>query len=137
MRPDVPALKKRFDWSAAFLAVLAMGLFSMSVGVRPAEGSILADKKAEKKKAKTTGGSSDATEKETPQAKAPPRFRAVVIADYGSNLFPVGTEQFSAGSSLLFIPSYQLTSNWSVGLLASAYKELTDLREFKIGRAHV
>ncbi len=132
MRPDEPALKKHVAWGGAFLAVLTLGLASMTVGVRPSEASILADKKAEKKKAKTAGGRSDSTEQGASSAKAPSRFRAVVIADFGSNLFPVGTEQYSAGSSLLLIPSYQLSSDWSVGLLASAYKEVTDLREFTL-----
>lgn len=96
----------------------------MLIGVRPAEASIIADKKAAKKKA---SASSTQNQQKTDLAS---RLRGVVIADFGSNLYPVGSEAHSAGSSVVLIPSYRISSDWTAGFIASAYKELTNFREF-------
>ncbi len=120
-------------WLPALLAALATVLGLTMGGVRPAEGSILADKKVAKKKKKGEAqAGAGATEVKVSSKGFASRFRGVVIVDWGTNLMPASSANHTTGSSIVLIPSFQLSSNWTVGMLASAYKEMTDLQEFTL-----
>lgn len=62
----------------------------------------------------------------------PSRFRTVAILDVGSNLYPLGSEPSALNSSILLIPTYRLSDDWSVGMIASAFKGWTDDRPFQL-----
>ncbi|MEN9723434.1 MAG: hypothetical protein RJB38_1420 [Pseudomonadota bacterium] len=61
-----------------------------------------------------------------------PRFRATAIVDLGSNLLAGEASAQSVSSSLLLIPSYQISETWSAGAIVAALKNLSGWREFSL-----
>jgi len=66
---------------------------------------------------------------QTQTAPKPSKLRTVAILDVGSNLYPVGSEDHSANSSLVLLPSYNLNPEWNLGLVLSTAKDLTGMRQ--------
>jgi hypothetical protein len=66
---------------------------------------------------------------QTETAPKPSKFRTTAILDVGSNLYSVDSEEHSASSSLVLLPSYRLTPDWTLGLALSTAKDLTGMRQ--------
>ncbi|NDD92349.1 hypothetical protein EBZ37_09715 [bacterium] len=69
---------------------------------------------------------------QTSSTQKPSKLRTTAIFDLGSNLYPVGSEFYSASSSLVLIPNYRFHPSWSVGMVLSASKDWTGESELTL-----
>ncbi len=58
------------------------------------------------------------------------KFRGVVIADLGSNLYSAGSSESAINSSFLAIANYAINNRWTIRALASAAKDYTGYRDW-------
>ncbi|MBU6375394.1 MAG: hypothetical protein KGQ59_05320, partial [Bdellovibrionales bacterium] len=60
---------------------------------------------------------------QTSSPKAASKLRTTAVMDMSSNLYPMGSEAYSASSSLMLMPTYRVQPSWSVGMILSAAKD--------------